>query len=102
MNTSGEVSIGGRRQVLEDEDEVCNSESNSENEEGYLGDKPEGMYTSEIKIGEDGRPVNSWLYRLSSEQASTLRAGTTRCAGESKGPTHRNGRGSNEYERDKA
>jgi hypothetical protein len=39
MNTAAQVSIGGRRQVMEDGNEVCNSETPSENEEGYQGDK---------------------------------------------------------------
>jgi hypothetical protein len=60
------------------------------------------MYTEEIKIGEDGRPINSGLCRLSAEQASALRAGATRGAGESKGSTTQARPRVNEYECGKA
>jgi hypothetical protein len=33
MNTAAQVSIGGRRQMLEDGNDLCNSESDSENED---------------------------------------------------------------------
>jgi hypothetical protein len=71
MHTAEEVSIGGRQQVLENGRDVCDSESDSENEEH--GEELTNMYTSEIPLDEDGRPVNS-EHKLSNEQASTMRA----------------------------
>jgi hypothetical protein len=96
MYTAAQISIGGRNQVLENGNDVCNSESDSENEEH--GDDLKDMYTSEIKIGKDGRPVNSGLYRLTPDQASASRAGATRCSGESKGSTTQARPRVNEYE----
>jgi hypothetical protein len=81
----------GMMQVLEDGNDAGNSESDSENEDH--GEVLTGMYTPEIKLGDDGRPVNSGLYRLSADQASALRARATRCAEESRGPPHRRDRG---------
>jgi hypothetical protein len=83
MHTAKEISIGGRRQVLEDGHDVCDSESDSENE-GH-GDELTGMYTSEIPVDEKGRPVSS-AYKLSTDQANALRMGA-RCSEEFKGST---------------
>jgi hypothetical protein len=84
MHTAKEVSIGGRRQVRDDGNDVCDSESDSKNED--RGETLTGTYTSEIEIGKDGRPVNSG-YRLPEDQANALRASAPPCAGESKGST---------------
>jgi hypothetical protein len=85
MRTAAQVSIGGRRQVLENGNDICNSKSDSKNEEHE--EELTGMYTSGIKVGEDGRPVDGELYGLPPEQASALRAGAIGCAVGFKGPT---------------
>jgi hypothetical protein len=87
MHTAAQVSIGGRRQIKEDGNDVCDSQSDSENEEH--GEELTGMYTSEIPIGKDGRPVDSGLCRVTPGQASAQRAAATRCSEEFKGPPHR-------------
>jgi hypothetical protein len=84
MHTAKEVSIGGWRQIREDGNDVCDSESDSENEDH--GETLTGMYTAEIKIGEEGRPVNS-RDRISGDQAHALRASAPCCTGESKEST---------------
>jgi hypothetical protein len=78
------VSIGGRRQVREDGKDMYGSESDSYTEEH--GETLTGMYTSEIQIGKDGKPVGS-AYRLSNDQANPLRAAASSQEREFKGPT---------------
>jgi hypothetical protein len=71
MHTAAQVSTGGRKQVLEDGRDVCNSESDSENEDH--GEELTGMYTADIPLDSQGRPVDS-RYKLSESQANALRA----------------------------
>jgi hypothetical protein len=51
--------------------EMCNSESDSENEDH--GEVLTGMYTKDIPLDSDGRPIDS-RYKLSENQANALRA----------------------------
>jgi hypothetical protein len=81
MHTAKEISIGGRRQVLEDGNDVCDSESDSDNEDH--GEKLTGIYTPEIPVGEEGRPLNS-AYKLSNDQSNAMRV-RARCSEEFKG-----------------
>jgi hypothetical protein len=83
MHTAKEISIGGRRQVLEDGNDARDSESDSENEDH--GEKLTGMYTPEIQVDEEGRPLNS-AYKLSNEQANVMRV-SARCSEEFKRST---------------
>jgi hypothetical protein len=74
MYTAKQISIGGRRQVLEDGADACNSESDSENEDH--GEILTGMCTSEIPVDQEGNPLTA-AYKLTSEQAAVLRLGST-------------------------
>jgi hypothetical protein len=69
MHTVNEISIGGRRQVLQDGNDVCDSESDSKNEEH--GEELTGCYLG-IPLDKDGNPLSA-AYRLSSERAAALR-----------------------------
>jgi hypothetical protein len=69
MHTAKEISIGGRGQVLEDGNDVCNSESDSENEEH--GDELTGCYKG-IPVDDQGNPLSA-AYKLSPGQAAALR-----------------------------
>jgi hypothetical protein len=73
MHTAAHVSTGGRRQVLENGPDVCDSESDSENEDH--GEVLSGMYTANIPLDSKGQPIDA-RYKLSAEQASALRAQT--------------------------
>jgi hypothetical protein len=73
MHTAAQVSIGGRRQVLEDGPDVCNSESDSDNEDH--GDKLTGMYTSAVPLDSNGHPMTS-ACKVTPEQAAAARAKT--------------------------
>jgi hypothetical protein len=70
MHSAEQVSIGGRKQVLEDGNDVCNSESDSDSED----------HGSEIKDAYQGVPTDSHggplgaSHRVSTEQANALRA----------------------------
>jgi hypothetical protein len=68
-HTAKEISVGGRRQVLEDGNDVCDSESDSENEEH--GDELKGGYVG-IPVDEHGDPICA-CHKLSPEQAAALR-----------------------------
>jgi hypothetical protein len=70
MHTAAQVSIGGRKQVLEDGADVCNSDSDSENED--FGEELTGMYKN-IPLDSKVRQVDA-RYKLSSTQAAALRA----------------------------
>jgi hypothetical protein len=52
MHTASQVSTGGRKQVLESGPDVCNSESDSENEDH--GEVLSGMYTADIPVDSNG------------------------------------------------
>jgi hypothetical protein len=80
MHTAKEVSIEGRRQVLEDRDDVCDSESDSENEEH--GDELSLVYKN-VPLDDKGNPI-SGTCKPTSEQANVLRTGM-RCSKEFKG-----------------
>jgi hypothetical protein len=69
MNTAKEISIGGRRQDLEDEADVCNSESDSKNEEH--GEELTGCYVGP-PVDEHGNQLSA-SYKLSEQQAAALR-----------------------------
>jgi hypothetical protein len=71
MHTAAQVSIGGRKQILEDGADVCNSESHSENED--FGEELTGMYTSDVPLDAKGCPVDG-RHKLSEAQANALRA----------------------------
>jgi hypothetical protein len=70
MHTAAQISTGGRRQVLEDGPDVCNSESDSDNEDH--GEKLTGMYIG-VPLDSEGRPLDA-SYKLTSEQAAAQRA----------------------------
>jgi hypothetical protein len=55
MHTAAQVSVGGRSQVLEHGPDVCNSSSDSE-EENH-GDTLKGMYTPEVPVDSKGQPI---------------------------------------------
>jgi hypothetical protein len=74
MHTAKEVSIGGHMQVLEDGVDVCDSGSDSENEDH--GEVLSGMYTSKIPVDQEGNPLSA-AYKLSPEQAAALRWGSS-------------------------
>jgi hypothetical protein len=59
----------GRKQVPEDGRDVCDTESDSENEEH--GEELTGCYV-DIPVDEHGNPLSA-AYKLSSEQAAALR-----------------------------
>jgi hypothetical protein len=69
MNMTNEISIGGRRQVLKDGADVCNSESDSENEDH--GETLTGCYVG-IPLDDQGHPLSA-SYKLSEQQAAALR-----------------------------
>jgi hypothetical protein len=79
MHTAAQVSIGGRMQVLENGAGVCDSESDSENEDH--GEVLSGMYTKDIPLDPKGQPIDA-RHKLSAEQASALRAQATRLEAE--------------------
>jgi hypothetical protein len=74
MYSAKQVSICGRRQVLEDGADVCNSKIDSENEDH--GEVLTGMYTSKIPVDQEGNPLTG-AYKLTPEQAAVLRIGST-------------------------
>jgi hypothetical protein len=77
MHTAKQVSVGGRKQVLEDGNDVCDSESDSENEDH--GEVLSGMYTSKIPVDKEGNPLSA-AYKLSPEQVAAQRWGpSTSC-----------------------
>jgi hypothetical protein len=55
MHTAAQVSVGGRSQVLENRPDVCNFESDSDNE--YHGESLKGMYTLEVPVDAKGQPI---------------------------------------------
>jgi hypothetical protein len=61
----------GRKQVLEDGAHVCNSESDSENED--FGEELTGMYTSDVPLDSNGTPVDG-RHKPSDVQPNVLRA----------------------------
>jgi hypothetical protein len=71
MHTAAQVATGGREQVLEDGADVCNSESDSENEDH--GEVLKGVYTNEIPVDSNGQPIEA-RHQLTSSQAEVLRA----------------------------
>jgi hypothetical protein len=71
MHTAAQVSIEGRKQVLEDGADVCNSESGSENED--FGEELTGMYTSDVPLNSKSHPMDG-RHKLSEAQANALRA----------------------------
>jgi hypothetical protein len=71
MNSAAQIAVGGRKQVLEDGADVCNSESDSENEDH--GEVLTGVYTPEIKVDSQGRPMSAG-HKLFQEQAKAMRA----------------------------
>jgi hypothetical protein len=83
---SKQVSIGGRRQVREDGKDVCDSESDPYKEDH--GETLTGMYTSEIQVGKDGKPISN-AYKLSNDQANAMRAAAVSQAKEFRGSTAR-------------
>jgi hypothetical protein len=70
MNMAEQVSVGGRKQVLEDGADVCNSESDSDHKD--RGDELIGAYVG-MELDSQGRPVNQ-DHKLTPEQASAQRA----------------------------
>jgi hypothetical protein len=56
MHTAAQISTGGRKQVLEDGADVCNSESDSENEDH--GEDLKGMY-KHIPLDSNGCPIDA-------------------------------------------
>jgi hypothetical protein len=70
MNAAAQTSIGGRRKVLENGADVCNSESDSENDEH--GEVLTGMYTNSVPKDANGNPIGA-ACKLSQEQAHELR-----------------------------
>jgi hypothetical protein len=75
MHTAAQVSIGGRKQVLENGADVCNSGSDSENEDH--GETLKGAYTSDIPLDSNGNPISA-SHKLSQAQADALRAKAAR------------------------
>jgi hypothetical protein len=71
MHTASQISIGGRKQVLENGRDVCDSESDSENED--YGEVLTGMYAKEIKVDGQGSPLDS-RHKISSSQSNDIRA----------------------------
>jgi hypothetical protein len=71
MHTAAQVSIGGRKQVLEDRRDVCDSESDSENEDH--GEVLSGMYTKDIPLDSKRQPIDA-RHKLSAEKVSALGA----------------------------
>jgi hypothetical protein len=70
MHTAEQISIGGRKQVLEDGPDVGNSESDSDHED--RGDELTGVYVG-MKLDSQGRPVDQ-SHKLANDQANALRA----------------------------
>jgi hypothetical protein len=64
MHTSAQVSTGGRKQVLENGPDVCDSESDSENEDH--GEVLSNMYTDDIPLDSNGCPIDG-RHRLSTD-----------------------------------
>jgi hypothetical protein len=73
MHTVKEISIGGRRQVLEDGNDVCDSESDSENEDH--GEVLTGCCKG-ILVDKDGNPLSA-EHKLAQEQVAALRWGAS-------------------------
>jgi hypothetical protein len=55
MRTAAQIATGGRRQVLENGADTCNSESDSENEEH--GEELKGAYTADVPLDSNGQPA---------------------------------------------
>jgi hypothetical protein len=70
MHTAAQIATGGRKQVLENGADVCNSESDSENEEH--GEELKGEHTADVPVDSNGQPVLGKC-KLSSTQAEILR-----------------------------
>jgi hypothetical protein len=64
IHTSAQISTGGRRPVLENGPDVCDSESDSENEDH--GEVLSGMYTADIPVDSKGFPIDA-RYKLSAD-----------------------------------
>jgi hypothetical protein len=74
MHTAAQVSTGGRKQVLENGPDVCDSERDSENEDH--GENLSGMHTADIPVDSKGCRIDAQC-KLSAEQASALRSQAT-------------------------
>jgi hypothetical protein len=70
MNASDQVSVGSRVQVLEDGSDVCNSESDSDNEDH--GSVLKDAY-KDIQTNSNGDPTHS-SHKMTTEQANAARA----------------------------
>jgi hypothetical protein len=70
--------------LLENGPDVCDTESDSENEDH--GDVLSGMYTADIPVDSNGRPIDA-RYKLSADQASALRAQAAHQESRPSGPT---------------
>jgi hypothetical protein len=70
IHMAAQVSVGGRKQVLEDGADVCNSESDSDRED--RGDELTKMYV-DMELDSQSQPV-SQSHRLPPEVAAALRA----------------------------
>jgi hypothetical protein len=70
MNTASQVSVGSRVQVLENGNNVCNSESDSDTEDHgtVIKDGYKGIHTNE-----NGNPTGL-QHKMNTEQANTARA----------------------------
>jgi hypothetical protein len=73
MHQAAQIAAGSRKSVLEDGADVCNSESDSENEEH--GEVLTGGYTKDVPLDSAGHPILS-AYHLSDAQAEILRLAT--------------------------
>jgi hypothetical protein len=76
MHTAEQVSVGGRKQVLEDGSDVCNSESDSDTEDH--GDRLTNAYVG-IPTDSEGNPL-SVEHKLANYHANAIRAAASQAA----------------------
>jgi hypothetical protein len=76
MNSAEHISIGSRAQALEDGNDVCNSESDSDTEEHGMEIKD--GYKS-ISTNSNGDPMGS-AHKVTTEQANAMRAASHQTA----------------------
>jgi hypothetical protein len=76
MDTAAQVSVGGRKQVLEDVADVCNSESDSDTEDH--GEKLVNVFQG-IPTDSAGRPLTA-DHKLTNDQVNAIRAVASQAA----------------------
>jgi hypothetical protein len=85
MEEARQIAVAGYKQVLEDDPDVCDPESDSENSDHGEMWRYSDIYTPEM-LGPDGKPKTGGPQQLSAAQVLDLRASAKRTA-----PQHESG-----------